>query len=88
MGYAVVRHQLFDIKVLIRGTLVLGTALSLVLACYSALVLLATDRLASNESGGLTRFGVLVLAFSFDPIRRSLEKSIDKLLFPERRRSK
>ena len=85
VGYAVVRHQLFDIKILIRRAVVLGLALSLVLACYSALVLLATDHLASAESGGLTRFGVLVLAFSFDPIRRLLEKQIDKLLFPDRR---
>ena len=80
-----VRHQLFDIKVLVRRTRVLGIALSLVLACYSALVLLGTDRLASSESGGVTRFGVLVLAFSFDPIRRFLEGRIDKLLFHEQR---
>lgn len=83
VAYAVVRHQLFDIRVFVRRTLVLGVALSFVLAAYSALVLLATDTFASSESGGVTRFGVLVLAFSFDPIRRFLEKRIDKLLFPE-----
>jgi hypothetical protein len=87
VAYAVVRHQLFDIRVFLRRTLVLGIALSLVLAAYSALVLLATDRFASSESGGVTRFGVLVLAFSFDPVRRFLESRIDKLLFPERKRS-
>ncbi len=87
VAYAVVRHQLFDIKILLRRTLVLGIALSFVLACYSALVLLATDKLSLSESGGVTRFGVLVLAFSFDPIRRLLEKQIDKLLFPEKRNS-
>lgn len=88
VAYAVIRHQLFDIRVFIRRAVVLGVALSLVLAAYSALVLLATDWLASSESGGVTRFGVLVLAFSFDPIRRFLEKRIDRLLFPERRRAK
>jgi hypothetical protein len=86
VAYAVVRHQLFDIRVFVRRTLVLGIALSLVLAAYSALVLLATDAFATSESGGVTRFGVLVLAFSFDPIRRFLEKRIDRLLFPEQRR--
>ena len=85
VSYAVVRHQLFDIRVFVRRAVVLGLALSLVLASYSALVLLATDRLASSESGGLTRFGVLVLAFSFDPVRRFLEKRIDRLLFSTRR---
>lgn len=86
VAYAVVRHQLFDIRVFLRRTLVLGIALSLVLAAYSALVLLATDRFASSESGGVTRFGVLLLAFSFDPIRRLLEKRIDMLLFPAKRK--
>lgn len=84
VSYAVIRHRLFDIRVFVRRAVVLGTALSLVLASYSALVLLATDHLASSESGGITRFGVLVLAFSFDPIRRFLEGRIDRLLFPER----
>jgi hypothetical protein len=86
VAYAIARHQLFDIRVFLRRTLVLGIALSLVLAAYSAIVLLATDRFASSESGGVTRFGVLVLAFSFDPVRRFLESRIDKLLFPERPR--
>lgn len=86
VAYAVVRHQLFDIRIFLRKTLVLGIALSLVLAAYSALVLLVTDQFASSESGGVTRFGVLVLAFSFDPIRRFLEKRIDRLLFSETRR--
>jgi hypothetical protein len=80
VAYAVVRHQLFDIRVFLRKTLVLGIALSLVLAVYSAIVLLVTDRFASSESSGVTRFGVLVIAFSFDPIRRLLEEKIDKLL--------
>ncbi|MGC4044791.1 MAG: histidine kinase N-terminal 7TM domain-containing protein [Armatimonas sp.] len=86
VAYAIVRHRLFDIRVFVRRTLVLGVVFSLVLAAYSALVLLATDQFASSESGGVTRFGVLLLAFSFDPIRRFLEKRIDHLLFPERRR--
>jgi hypothetical protein len=80
VAYAVVRHQLFDIRVFLRRTLVLGIALSFVLATYSAIVLLVTDKFASSEVGGVTRFGVLVLAFSFDPVRRLLEEKIDKLL--------
>ena len=88
IAYAVVRHQLFDIRMFIRRAVVLGIALSFVLAAYSALVLLATDKLASSESGGVTRFGVLILAFAFDPVRRFLEKRIDKLLFPERHRAR
>ncbi|MBB6050726.1 histidine kinase N-terminal 7TM domain-containing protein [Armatimonas rosea] len=88
VAYAVVRHQLFDIRIFLSRTLGAGMALSLILAVYSALVLLATEKFASLESGGVTRFGVLVLAFSFDPIRRFLEKRIDRLLFSEHHRAK
>ena len=86
VGYAIARHQLLDIRVLLRKTLAPGIAPSLVLAAYSALALLATDKFATSEPGGATRLGVLVLAFSFDPVRRFLESRIDKLLFPDKRK--
>lgn len=85
VAYAVVRHQLFDIRIFLRKTLILGLVFSLLLAAYSAMALILTDRFASTESSGVTRFGVLVLAFSFDPIRRFLEKKIDSLLFTKKR---
>jgi hypothetical protein len=88
VGYAIVRHRLFNVHVFLRKTLVYGLLLSLALAVYSSLVLLATDHVAAG-SNLLTRFGVLVIAFSFDPLRRLFEKKIDALLFrhqtPERR---
>ncbi len=81
VAYAIVKHHLFDIRLLVRKTLVYGLLLSLVLAAYSAVALLVTDHLAQDSASGLTRFGVLLIAFSFDPIRRFLEKRIDGLLF-------
>lgn len=88
VAYAIVKHHLFDIRVLLRKTLVYGLLLSLVLAAYSAIALLVTDHLAQASASGVSRFGVLILAFSFDPIRRFLEKRIDHLLFREARARK
>ncbi len=88
VAYAVARHRLFDFRLFIRRTLILGLLLSFVLAAYSAFVLLATDRFTAEGSGTLTRFGVLVIAFSFDPVRRFLESRIDHLLFAEHKSRK
>lgn len=80
-AYAIAKHRLFNVRLLIRKTLVYGLLLSFVLAAYSSLLVLATDRFAGEGNGALTRFGVLAIAFSFDPIRRFLEHRIDKMLF-------
>lgn len=84
VGYAVARHRLFDLRLFVRRSLVLGALLSLATAAYGAVVTLATERLAGEGAGTLTRFGVLVIALSFDPLRRTLEKRVDRLLFPTR----
>ncbi|MGC4044841.1 MAG: histidine kinase N-terminal 7TM domain-containing protein [Armatimonas sp.] len=81
VAYAIARHRLFDIRVFLRRGLVLGMALSLVLAAYSALVFLVTEQFASSDSGGVTRFGVLVLVFFFDRLQRFLDRRIDRILF-------
>jgi hypothetical protein len=88
VGYAILKHRLFDLKLFVRRTLVWGLLLSFVLSAYSAVVVLVTDRLAGENAGTVTRFAVLMLAFSFDPLRRFLEQRIDRLLFPVRRASK
>lgn len=80
-AYAIAKHNLFNVRLLVRKTVVYGLLLSFVLAAYSSLLVLATDKFAGEGNGALTRFGVLAIAFSFDPIRRFLEHRIDKLLF-------
>lgn len=87
IGYAVLKHRLFDLRLLLRRTLVLGVLGSLALAAYGAVVVLATERFAGEGAGTLTRFSVLVIALSFDPLRRFLEERVDRLLFPPRRSS-
>ncbi len=84
VAYAIIRHHLFDVRLLIRRTLVYGILLSMVLAVYSAVVLLVTDHLTQDTANGYVRFGVLIIASSFDPLRRFLEKRVDALLFREK----
>lgn len=88
VGYAVLKHRLFDLRLLVRRTVVLGILGTVALAAYGALVVLTTDRFAGEGAGSFTRFGVLVIVLSSDPLRRALEKRVDKLLFREEREQK
>lgn len=87
VGWAVARHQLFDLKVFLSRALVYGILLSLVISAYSAVVVLVTERLTEGNQGALTRFGVLVIASSFDPLRRFIEAKVDALLFQKNGRT-
>lgn len=82
VAYAIIRHHLFDIRVFIRRTVVWGILLSLVMAIYGAILLLVTDHLTEGANSGFVKFGVLIIAGSFDPLRRFLEQKVDRLLFP------
>jgi hypothetical protein len=83
VAWAVIRHRLFNVKVFVRKTLVWGLLLSFVLAAYGAVVTLVTEHLVGgDDASAVTRFGVLIIASSFDPIRRFLEKKVDHFLFP------
>lgn len=81
VGWAVARHQLFDLRLFLSRTLVYGLLLSLVVSAYSAVVVLVTERLTAGNQDALTQFSVLVIASSFDPVRRFLEAKVDALLF-------
>lgn len=82
-AYATLIHRLFDVRVLIRETLVYGVLLAFVLGGYSSAVFVLTQYLTSGAEK-LTQFAVLLLAFSFDPLRRFLEEKTDALLFDRR----
>jgi hypothetical protein len=81
VGYAILRHRLFDIRVFVRKTLVYGLLLSLALALYAGVVALVTQQVSREGTGPLAQLSVLVIAFAFDPLRRFLEEKTDQLLF-------
>jgi hypothetical protein len=83
IAYATFINRLFQLRVIIRETLVYGILLAFVLGAYSSTVFLVTQYLTSGAEK-LTQFAVLLIAFSFDPLRRFLEEKTDQLLFGER----
>ena len=88
VAYAVFVHGLFDIRIVVRITLVYGILMTFVMGIYSAGVLLVTQYLTGGGNNSTTQFLVLFLAFSFDPLRRYLEDKTDILLFGKTRRKR
>jgi hypothetical protein len=84
--YAIFIHRLFSVRVLIRATLVYGILLAFVLGTYSSAIFVLTQYM-TKHADQLTQFAVLLIAFSCDPLRRFLEKKVDRFLFhPERKK--
>lgn len=81
--YATFVYRLFNVRLLLRKTLVYGLLLAFVVGAYNSAVFLLTAYLA-NHVGDFTWFPVLLIAFSVDPLRRFLEKLTDRLLFDPR----
>ena len=83
IAYATFVHRLFDLGIVLRETLVYGILMTFVVGVYSSAVLLFTQYVTEG-AGQLMKFAVLLIAFSFDPLRRFLEKKTDGLLFGSR----
>lgn len=82
IAYATFLYRLFDLRFILRETLVYGLLLAFVLGGYSSMVFVIAQYLTDN-AGQITQFVVLLIAFSFDPLRRFLEEKTDRLLFGE-----
>ena len=80
VAYAMFVHHLFDLRIVLRETLVYGIMMVFVLSAYSSTVFLITQYL-TDGTDKIKQFAVLVIAFSFDPLRRVLEEKTDHLLF-------
>jgi hypothetical protein len=82
IAYATFLHGLFDLRVLLRRTLVYGLLLAFVVGTYRSAVLVLSQYFTAG-AGTVMQFAVLLIAFSVDPLRRFLEKKTDHLLFGE-----
>lgn len=86
-GYAIVRFRLFDVRVIVRKSLVYGVLTAMVTGFY-ALAVVAGSRLAAES----TFFSSPLFAFTFglvvvlivDPLRRRLQAFVDRIFFRDR----
>ncbi len=85
-AYAMVAHQLFDIRVIIKRTVVYSGLLLFTLAIYSMVIFFFTtifggENVFDYKSFIANLIAALFIAIGFEPIRLYLNKITDKYLF-------
>jgi signal transduction histidine kinase len=84
ISYAIVRHQVLDIRVVIRRSLVYSVLVGIITAVYFSFVLLA-EKLLQGFMGYRSLIGSLVagfvIAFGFTPLKELIQRVIDRLFF-------
>src|SRR5437867_2388074 len=85
---AVLKYRLYDIDVVIRKTIVLGTIAVFITAVYMALVvgpiLLIGSGGGSRESVVLSAIAAAVVAVAFQPVRQRAHRFADRLVYGKR----
>ena len=83
LGIAVLRHQLFDIRVVIRRTLLYGLLAAFITLTYVAVVV-GLGRLVgagSSEDLPLSIAATALVAIAFQPVRSRLERFANRLVY-------
>ena len=83
-AYAVIFRRLFDIKVAIRKSLIYSAILVVFSSIYALMLLLSVgllENLAGFNYFLSASFSVAVFVLLFDPLRRSIQKTVDRAFF-------
>ena len=84
VGIAILKYRLYDIDVVINRSLVYGTLTLFVLGVYAGLVAIA-DTVSSRGGAATSLLAAVVVAVAFAPVKDRLQKTVDRLLYGERR---
>jgi len=83
IAYAIVRHQLMDIEVLIKKTLIFASLFAIVLGIFVGITVLTQELIAGGRLLGLAISSIIII-FSVRPLEDFLVKVTDKYLFQKR----
>ncbi|MCW2803044.1 MAG: two-component system, NarL family, sensor kinase [Propionibacteriaceae bacterium] len=76
IGIAVVRYQLFDIRMVLSRTLVYGLALSVVIALYAGVVAGLSLLIPADAERGAAVTAAIVVAVCFNPLRLLVQRLV------------
>ena len=87
-GYAIFRHRLMDVDVVIRRSLIYGTVTAALAAIYLVSVYgigtLVNYFFGVQNNQLFIVASLIVVAFIFDPVKQRFQKGIDRIFFHER----
>lgn len=78
--YAILKHQLFDIRVLIRKIVFYSILLAVVFGVYTSIAIILTSYIPINETAS-SFLAAAIIAFGFEPLRQWLQNVTEKYLF-------
>ncbi len=85
-AYSIIAHRLFDIRVIIKRTVVYSVLLGFVLITYALVVLFFSQIFGGEATLSARSFApniiaAILIAFGFDPLKRWLQNVTDRYLF-------
>ncbi len=83
MGYAIIRHQLMDIEVIIKKTIVFASLFLITFGIFVAITLITQELIAEGSFLGLAISAIVIIA-GVRPLEDLLVKMTDKYLFQKK----
>ncbi|HUK56932.1 MAG TPA: ATP-binding protein [Nitrospiria bacterium] len=82
ISYAIIKHRLMDIRLILSRTIVYSLLLVSTLVLYTMLILLA-QRFFQDKTGYMTSLviGSLLIALGFEPLKKSFQRTTEKIFF-------
>lgn len=88
VAYAIVRHKLFDVRTVVARALTYLGAIITIAAVYGFLAFrvttLFTENLSQNTQYAIYTILAVILAFTFQPLRRFFERVTDRIFFRDK----
>ena len=87
-GYAIVKHRLMDVTVIVKRSIVYGLVTAAIAAIYLGVVFgigsALGDVLGDSDNKVLSLVAFVVIALLFDPLKQRVQRIIDRLFYRER----
>ncbi|HET6465178.1 MAG TPA: ATP-binding protein [Nitrospiria bacterium] len=82
ISYAIIKHRLMDIRLILSRTIVYSLLLASTLMLYAMLILLA-QRFFQDKTGYTTSLviGSLLIALGFEPLKKLFQRTTEKIFF-------
>lgn len=84
MTYAILKHQLLDISIIFKRSLIYSISLTILTFCY-LIIIFAIEHIFRGVTGykslGATTLSLIALALVFQPIKNYIQRFIDNSLF-------
>lgn len=81
VGVAIVRYELFDIRLVVSRTAVYTATVLVIVAAYAGLVAVLSLVISDQSRRGVPVSAALVVAFVFNPVRLRVQRLVDRAFY-------